>query len=127
MFSQNLKKLQSPYHNQEARATIKSLPPSISNNIEEDLKEMGLTTIQVRQLFKTEFKEGNIISTLIPVWILTIDKESADTELLDNLKEILYTKVRVKAYKRLTGIIQCYRCQQFRHFAQNCRRVEKCV
>jgi len=102
-----LEKMKVQFHTQdEARATVKrtmkGLPPSITNiEIEEDLKEKGFTTIKVRQLFKTEFKEGNRTKTPIPVWILTVDKESADTELLENLKEILYTKIRTEAYKGL--------------------------
>ena len=94
-----MEKMKVQFHtHDEARATVKrtmkGLPPSISNSdIEEDLKEKGFSTINIRQLFKTEFKECNRISIHIPVWILSVDKESADTELLENLTEILYTNI----------------------------------
>ena len=50
------------------KRTMKGLPPSITNTeIEEDLKEKGFSTIKVRQLFRTEFKEGNRSKIPIPV------------------------------------------------------------
>ena len=85
---------------------MECLPPPITNN---DISEKTLkrtTLLPSKSENKTEFKEGNRISAPIPLWILTIDKESGDTELFDNLKEILYTKVRIEAYKGLTGVIK---------------------
>ena len=110
------------------KRTLKGLPSSITDKeIEDELKTEHLPILTVRQLKRTTVENNVRIQTPLPVWILTFKKTTELDELLTDLKHIFNIKIRLEDYKGLTGITQCYRCQQFGHVAQHCQKQEKCV
>ena len=110
------------------KRTLKGLPHTIKETeIQTELQNLNYPIEHVRQLKRTTVQNDVRTQTPLPIWILTFKKTDTLTDDIENLDTLFNVKIKIERYKGLTGITQCYRCQEFGHRAQYCRKTEKCV
>ena len=110
------------------KRTLKGLPNTITDTeVKTELEELNLPIVHVRQLKRTQVQNNTRTQTPLPIWILTFTKTEHLQEQLENTHSLFNVKIKIEEYKGLTGITQCYRCQEFGHRAQYCHKTEKCV
>ena len=110
------------------KRTLKGLPYTITENeVKTELENLNLPIVHVRQLKRTQVENNIRTQTPLPIWILTFTKTEDLQEQIEYTHSLFNVKIKIEQYKGLTGITQCYRCQEFGHRAQYCHKTEKCV
>ena len=110
------------------KRTLKGLPNTITETeIKMELENLNLPIENVRQLKRTHVENNTRTQTPLPIWILTFTKTEHLQEQINNTDSLFNVKIKFEQYKGLTGVTQCYRCQEFGHRAQYCHKTEKCV
>ena len=105
-----------------SKCVIKGLSPSTKENeIKTELLKKGIQIKHIRQLVKSsQNEEGEWIRKLLPIWILTYDKENQDE--IFGLNGLMNYRIIVEELKNKNTITQCYRCQEIGHKAIYCKQ-----
>ncbi|GFU84540.1 nucleic-acid-binding protein from transposon X-element [Trichonephila clavipes] len=102
------------------KVVIKGLPGCTKpSDVQLDLEELGYTVISCNQLISKVNKNP------LPFFLIAFPKNDTNLPIF-NLTRLGYMQITVEGYL-ITGITQCFRCNNFYHTAENCHIKPRCL
>lgn len=106
------------------RAVIRHLHQTLQpETIKEALEDLGYNVKNVAPVLS---KFGEVRKPL-PIFFVDLDPTSESSKDIFKLQTLLYTRIKVEEPRKKTEIIQCHRCQQYRHSKGYCNHSPRCV
>ena len=91
-----------------------------------DLKSKNLEVNSVRQFLKSEEINGNKNEMKLPVFLVEF-KPNIQVNEIYKVRRVCYCVITWEKYRNADKVMQCYRCQDYGHIANNCHKKPKCV
>ena len=90
------------------------------------MREKGVEVSYARQIKRVIIEHSMRVVTL-PIWVITVPKNSDNIAKIKNLTGMLNFVVRIQEYKSSGRVVQCFKCQKFGHKAEFCHIKDRCV
>lgn len=109
------------------RVVIRHLHPSNEpEDIKNALREKGFIVKNVSPVLSRRQPEGQKREAL-PLFFVDLDGTAPNSKEVYKIESLLYTRVKVEEPRKRQEILQCHRCQEFKHTKSYCNHAPRCV
>jgi hypothetical protein len=113
----------SPNSEEPIKTVIRHLPPHTpAEGISNSLEDLGFNVIQVRQLTTNRgAPNGQPQLETLSLFLVNLAR-NVNSQQIFKLNSLNHIIIKVESQRALTGLTQCYNCQNFGHVCANCKQ-----